>query len=254
VGRQPFPSLARKKRSLRYRWQFIKTFQLHDFLDTLVSLFVAFVLGTLIGAERQYRQRSAGLRTNVLVSVGAAAFVDLANYLAGADGSVRVIAYVVSGIGFLGAGAIMKEGMNVRGLNTAATLWASAAVGSCAGADMVAQSVALTVFVLAGNTLLRPLVNAIDRIPLNEQTRRKQLMRSSSRQTPSTPPRDFLNERLEATNYPIRETKVVYRSNDNVEIAAMLVSLAVEATELDAVVTSKQPGVSYATWHVSALE
>jgi putative Mg2+ transporter-C (MgtC) family protein len=237
--------------------QFVKTFQLHDFFDTLVSLFVAFVLGTLIGAERQYRQRSAGLRTNVLVSVGAAAFVDLANHLTGADGSVRVIAYVVSGIGFLGAGAIMKEGMNVRGLNTAATLWASAAVGSCAGADMVAQSVALTVFVLAGNTLLRPLVNAIDRIPLNEQSSEATyeiVITTDAKHAAEV--RDFLTERLEATNYPLRETKVVYRSNDNVEIAAMLVSLAVEAEELDAVVAalSKQPGVSYATWHVSALE
>src|ERR1700749_4758270 len=137
--------------------KFIHTFQLYDFLDTLISLFTAFVLGTLIGAERQYRQRSAGLRTNVLVSVGAAAFVDLANHLTGKDGSVRVIAYVVSGIGFLGAGAIMKEGMNVRRPNPAATLWASAAVGCCAGADMVAQSIAVTFFVLAGNTLLRPL-------------------------------------------------------------------------------------------------
>jgi putative Mg2+ transporter-C (MgtC) family protein len=197
------------------------------------------------------------LRTNVLVSVGAAAFVDLANHLTGADGSVRVIAYVVSGIGFLGAGAIMKEGMNVRGLNTAATLWASAAVGSCAGADMVAQSVALTVFVLAGNTLLRPLVNAIDRIPLNEQSSEATyeiVVTTDAKHAAEV--RDFLNERLEATNYPLRETKVVYRSNDNVEIAAMLVSLAVEAAELDAVVAelSKQPGVSYATWHVSALE
>lgn len=237
--------------------QFIKTFQLYDFFDTLVSLFVAFVLGTLIGAERQYRQRSAGLRTNVLVSVGAAAFVDLANHLAGADGSVRVTAYVVSGIGFLGAGAIMKEGMNVRGLNTAATLWASAAVGSCAGADMVAQSVALTVFVLAGNTLLRPLVNAIDRIPLNEQTSEatyQTVVTTDAKHAAEV--RDFLNERLETSNYPVRESKVSYRSNDNVEIAAMLVSLAVEAAELDAVVAelSKQPGVSYATWNVSALE
>src|SRR6202161_2314050 len=149
--------------------RFIQTFQLYDFLDTLVSLVTAFVLGALIGAERQYRQRSAGLRTNVLVAVGAAAFVDLAERLAGADGAVRVIAYVVSGIGFLGAGAIMKEGMSVRGLNTAATLWASAAVGSCAGADMVAQSALLTAVGLARNTLLRPLVNAIDRIPLNER-------------------------------------------------------------------------------------
>jgi len=250
-------AVSRGKLGLRYFVQFIKTFQLHDFFDTLVSLFVAFVLGTLIGAERQYRQRSAGLRTNVLVSVGAAAFVDLANHLTGANGSVRVIAYVVSGIGFLGAGAIMKEGMNVRGLNTAATLWASAAVGSCAGADMVAQSVALTVFVLAGNTLLRPLVNAIDRIPLNVQSSEATyeiVVTTDAKHAAQV--RDFLNERLEATNYPLRETKVVYRSNDNVEIAAMLVSLAVEAEELDAVVAelSKQPGVSYATWHVSALE
>src|SRR6202022_4854923 len=88
----------------------------------------------------------------------------------GAGGGVRVIAYVVSGRGFHGPGAIMKEGMNVRGLNTAATLWASAAVGCCAGADMVAQAALLTIFVLGGNTLLRPLVNAINRIPIDEKS------------------------------------------------------------------------------------
>jgi len=237
--------------------QFIHTFQLQDFLDTLVSLFAAFVLGTLIGAERQYRQRSAGLRTNVLVCVGAAAFVDLANRLAGADGAVRVIAYVVSGIGFLGAGAIMKEGANVRGLNTAATLWASAAVGASAGADMAAQAVALTIFVLAGNTLLRPLVNAIDRIPLNERTSEATYeisVTTDSRQAGEV--RDVMNERLETASYPIRETRIVFHSNDNVEVSAILVPLAVEPDDLDSVVSdlSKMPGVSHATWHVSALE
>ena len=75
--------------------RFLTTFQIYDFLDTLASLTTAFVLGTLIGAERQYRLRTAGLRTNVLVAVSAAAFVDLAMHLAGADGAVRVIAYVV---------------------------------------------------------------------------------------------------------------------------------------------------------------
>ena len=237
--------------------QFIKTFQLYDFLDTLISLFVAFVFGTLIGAERQYRQRSAGLRTNVLVCVGAAAFVDLADHLAGADGAVRVIAYVVSGIGFLGAGAIMKEGMNVRDLNTAATLWSCAAVGACAGADMVAQSAAVTVFVLAGNTLLRPLVNAIDRIPLNEDASEANyeiIVTTVADRAPAI--RESLIEKLEAVSYPIRETKVMYHSDDNVEVAAELVSLAAEPDELDAVVAglSKLPGVSHATWSVSALE
>src|ERR1700682_3282424 len=182
--------------------RFLTTFQTIDFLDTLVSLTAAFILGTLIGAERQYRQRTAGLRTNVLVAVGAAAFVDLAYHLSEADGAVRVIAYVVSGIGFLGAGAIMKEGMNVRGLNTAATLWASAAVGCCAGADMVAQAALLTLFVLGGNTLLRPLVNAIDRMPIHEQYSEASydvLVTTDAGSVASV--REFLLEKLDAANY-----------------------------------------------------
>ena len=237
--------------------RFLNTFQLHDFFDTLVSLFTAFVLGTLIGAERQFRQRSAGLRTNVLVAVGAAAFVDLGNRLTGADGAVRIIAYVVSGIGFLGAGTIMKEGMNVRGLNTAATLWASAAVGACAGADLVAQSVALTLFVLAGNTLLRPLVNAIDRIPLNAATSEAQYELVVTTDILHVAElREALDERLEAAKYPVRETEVAYRSDDIVEITATLVPLAAETAELDRVTAelSRLPGVRHATWNVSALE
>src|SRR5580698_5327028 len=189
--------------------QFIRTFQIADFLDTLVSLGAAFVLGMLIGAERQYRLRTAGLRTNVLVAVGAAAFVDLAMRLASADGAVRVIAYVVSGIGFLGAGVIMKEGTNVRGLNTAATLWGAAAVGCCAGADMIAPA-AVTLFVLAGNTLLRPLVNAINRSPIDEQASEatyfvKLLVDAEA----SAGLRDAVVEQLEAAQYPVAEVDVV---------------------------------------------
>src|ERR1700678_2636767 len=134
----------------------LHTFSLPDFFDSLLSLVGAFVLGTLIGAERQYRQRSGGLRTNVLVAVGAATFVDIGMHLNGNAGATQVIAYVVSGVGFLGAGVIMKEGGNVWGLNTAATLWCSAAVGASAGADLPVEAVAIT-----GNTLLRPLVNTI---------------------------------------------------------------------------------------------
>jgi putative Mg2+ transporter-C (MgtC) family protein len=237
--------------------RFLHTFQLYDFLDTLVSLLVAFVFGTLIGAERQYRQRSAGLRTNVLVAVGAAAFVDLANHLTGQDGSVRVIAYVVSGIGFLGAGAIMKEGMSVRGLNTAATLWASAAVGSCAGADMVAQSALLTVFVLAGNTLLRPLVNAIDRIPLNEKSSEatyEVIVTADAVGAPGL--RESVIEKLNDANYPVRETTVIHRPGNVVEIVAVLVSSAVEPEELEAVVGDimRLPGVTHATWEGRTLD
>ena len=141
---------------------------LPEFVNSAFSLIVAFVLGTMIGAERQYRQRTAGLRTNVLVAVGAAAFVDLGMRLEGTRGAVSTVAYVISGVGFLGAGVIMKEGMNVRGLNTAATLWCSAAVGAFAGADFPLEACFVTVAILSGNTLLRPLVNAINRVPIDE--------------------------------------------------------------------------------------
>lgn len=237
--------------------RFLTTFQTYDFLDTLVSLAAAFVLGTLIGAERQYRLRTAGLRTNVLVAVSAAAFVDLAMQLAGADGAVRVIAYVVSGIGFLGAGVIMKEGMNVRGLNTAATLWGSAAVGCCAGADMLAQAVTLTAFVLAGNTLLRPLVNAINRSPLDERASEATYeIRLTVDAAAIDAVRDLLVEKLEAASYPVSDVNVIERAEDVVEIVATLVSTAVNAKELDAVTAdlARRPGVRHATWDVSTKD
>jgi putative Mg2+ transporter-C (MgtC) family protein len=237
--------------------RFLTTFQIADFLDTLVSLTTAFVLGTLIGAERQYRQRTAGLRTNVLVAIGAAAFVDLAMHLTAAEGAVRVIAYVVSGIGFLGAGVIMKQGMDVRGLNTAATLWASAAVGSCAGADMVAQAAALTVFIIAGNTLLRPLVNAINRIPLDEKTSEATYYFKLAVTTEALPDmRDRLVEKLESANYPVADVDVVEIGDDILEIVATLVATAVDPNELNAVAVEmqRQPGVRHATWEVNTTD
>ena len=237
--------------------KFLTTFQTADFIDTVVSLGVAFVLATLIGAERQYRQRTAGLRTNVLVAVGAAAFVDLAMHLNGNYGGVHVIAYVVSGIGFLGAGVIMKQGMDVRGLNTAATLWASAAVGACAGADMVAQAVALTIFVLAGNTLLRPLVNSFNRIPLNEKTSEATYyfkLAVTSHALPAM--RDRLVEQLEVAHYPVADVEVVEIGDSQLEIVATLVPTAVDPNELNAVAREmqKQSGVRHATWGVSTTD
>lgn len=237
--------------------RFLTTFQAYDFLDTLVSLTAAFVLATLIGAERQYRLRTAGLRTNVLVAVSAAAFVDIGMHLTGADGAVRIIAYVVSGIGFLGAGVIMKEGMNVRGLNTAATLWGSAAVGSCAGADLIAQAAALTAFVLAGNTLLRPLVNTINRRPLDERASEAtyEVLLTVDAAAMSNL-REVLVAKLEAAQYPVGDVEVIDRADDVVEIIATLVSTAVEAKELDSVTLdlARLPGVRHATWDVSTRD
>jgi putative Mg2+ transporter-C (MgtC) family protein len=147
----------------------IRAFDANQLLDLCVSISIAFILATLIGAERQWRQRNAGLRTNVLVAVGAAAFVTLGMRVNGQGGAVQIAAYVVSGIGFLGAGVIMKDGAQISGLNTAATLWCSAAVGALSGIGLAAEAMVLTVAVLASNTLLRPLVNAINRAPIDER-------------------------------------------------------------------------------------
>jgi len=123
-----------------------------------VHLLVALLLGATVGLERQWRQRLAGTRTNALVAAGAAAFV-MCGLLLGNDPSAqgRIVSYVVSGVGFLGAGVIFKDGANVRGLNTAATLWCSAAIGALCGLGAMNQAVILAVAVLFTNLVLRPL-------------------------------------------------------------------------------------------------
>jgi putative Mg2+ transporter-C (MgtC) family protein len=129
-------------------------------------LIVALVLGALVGAERQWRQRTAGLRTNCLVAVGSAMFVMMGGLMEGDGSQGRVAAYVVSGIGFLGGGVILKDGFSIRGLNTAATLWCTAAMGTLAGLGHATLSFLGTVAILAANLLLRPLAQRINRTPV----------------------------------------------------------------------------------------
>ncbi len=123
-----------------------------------INLGVALACGAVIGSERQVRQRMAGLRTNALVALGAASFVTFAALHPTEVSPTRVAAQIVSGIGFLGAGIIFRDGFNVHGLNTAATLWCSAGVGMLAGAGFWDFALMLTGFVVFINLGLRPLV------------------------------------------------------------------------------------------------
>ena len=122
------------------------------------KLFAALLLGAFVGLERQWRQRMAGTRTNALVAAGASAFV-MAGSLLEHDPTAagRVASYVVSGVGFLGAGVIFKDGANVRGLNTAATIWCSAAMGVLCGFGYLHLAALVALAVLVTNTVLRPL-------------------------------------------------------------------------------------------------
>lgn len=134
--------------------------------EIALRLATALLVGAVIGFERQWRQRMAGLRTNALVSIGAAGFVVFSAIVSGGNNPTQVAAQIVSGIGFLGAGVILREGINVRGLNTAATLWCSAMVGTFAGAGLLVASVLAGAFVVSTNLFLRPIVQVINRRPL----------------------------------------------------------------------------------------
>ena len=225
--------------------------------DTGISLTAAFLLGGLIGLERQYRQRTAGLRTNILVAIGAAIFVDAANRLTGHDGAVHVMAYVVSGIGFLGAGVIMREEGNVRGINTAATLWASGAVGACAGADLILEACLATLFVLAANTLLRPVVAFINRQPLD--TISVEVTNSVYIITPKHSQKHALKQfiqTLEDAGYQTQDIEVHQFGSDEVEIQAVLTTAAVDGDEMDQLIAkiADQEYVSQAFWSPSTTE
>ena len=225
--------------------------------DTAVSLTAAFLFGGLIGFERQYRQRTAGLRTNILVAVGAAIFVDAANRLTGHDGAIHVMAYVVSGIGFLGAGVIMREEGNVRGINTAATLWASGAVGACAGADLILEAGLATIFILAANTLMRPVVRFINKQPLD--TTSVEVTNSVYIITPKHAQKIALKqfiETLEKAGYQAHDVKVHQFGADEVEIQAVLTDAAVDGDEMDALIAqiASKDYVNQAFWSPSTTD
>ena len=111
-------------------------------LDTRIAM--ALGLGVIIGFERQWHRRPADLRTNALVAIGSASFVLISALMNEENSPTRIAAQVASGIGFLGAGVILREGLSVRGLNTAATLWCSAAVGSLAGLGLTGTAILIT--------------------------------------------------------------------------------------------------------------
>jgi putative Mg2+ transporter-C (MgtC) family protein len=129
-----------------------------NILDFASRLGAALLMGAVVGLERQWRQRMAGTRTTALVGAGAAAFVMCA-FLApeSVRNETQIVSYVVTGVGFLGAGVIFKDAGSVRGLNTAATIWCSAAIGAISGLGQPLYALILTAAVLATNLVLRPL-------------------------------------------------------------------------------------------------
>lgn len=134
--------------------------------DFLIRLLTSILLGFIIGLERQYRHTLAGIRTNVLVCIGACLFV-MFPALIGSSDSPRIAGQVVTGIGFLGGGVILKEGFNVRGLNTAATLWCTAAVGVLSSTGYILYGAVAALLIVFSNILLRLFARKIFKLKKN---------------------------------------------------------------------------------------
>lgn len=222
----------------------------------LIRLVLALVLGALIGAERQWRQRTAGLRTNALVAAGAAMFVMLTALTARtADDSFRIAGQVVSGVGFLGAGVILRNGLNITGLNTAATLWCSAAVGTLAGYGMYGSAITGAIAVIAANVLLRPIGKALNRGVGTADADITYLFRITARTKQEAHLRALLLHSLSGQPLLLKSLKSDdLERADKVEVQAVLTSTGRQNLLLEQIVSrlSLEPGVSGVSWEIVA--
>ncbi|MBI1836037.1 MAG: MgtC/SapB family protein [Flavobacteriia bacterium] len=135
-------------------------------IEEIIKLVVALLIGAIIGAEREYKSKAAGFRTVILITVGSTLFTIVSNVM-GAD--ARVASNIVTGIGFLGAGAIFREGVNVKGLTTATTIWISAAIGMAIGIgkyDFAIVALVIVMLVLLSFTWIQNIIEKTNKVEI----------------------------------------------------------------------------------------
>jgi putative Mg2+ transporter-C (MgtC) family protein len=217
---------------------------------------VALALGAAVGLERQWRQRTAGLRTNALVALGAALFELFAVLLTGQHGvdPTRIAAYVVSGIGFLGAGVILRDGVSIRGINTAATIWCSAAVGVLAGAGYLPAAAIAAALILTAHLGLRPVAQRVDRLPAAPDTEieTSYRFRAVTRAADKAHIRTLLVRELTGDDFVLHsvQSRDLDGARDLVEVTADLHHHGRNDLALETAVSrlSLEPSVSSVTW------
>ena len=220
--------------------------------DFALRLGVGVGCGALIGLERQWRARRAGLRTNALVAAGATLFVLYA--AATPDSSpTRVASYVVSGIGFLGGGVILREGVNVRGLNTAATLWCSAAVGVLAASGNLLFTLIATGTVIGIHLFGRPLGRLIDRDNTDDEDESLQpyLLQVVCRPKHEQYARAQIIQHAGSNDITLRGIHTGRAGDDEITLTAHLLMNGDVPARLERLVAelSLQPGVRAVQWY-----
>ncbi len=190
--------------------------------EFLYYLFICFLLSFLIGVERQYRKRIIGLRTTILVSIGAFLFVSF-SFTIGATDISRIASQVVAGIGFLGAGVILKDGKKIRGLTTAATLWCNAAIGVLCAGGAIKEAIVGTFVILFSNIVLRYVNRLINEISSNKHTRyHYQLLLTSNNTNIKKLKKDIVqfieNNKIETISTTMRKKNKEITINYDIEI------------------------------------
>jgi len=220
--------------------------------DFALRLAVGVGCGALIGFERQWRARTAGLRTNALVAGGATLFV-LYSVVTEDSSATRVASYVVSGIGFLGGGVILREGFNVRGLNTAATLWCSAAVGVLAASGHLVFTLIATAAVIAIHVLGRPLGRLIDRDQVGQDDEDLQpfLVEVVCRPKSEKYARAQIVQLTSGNDISLRGIRSRQTGDETVTVTAYLLMSGHTPAKLEQLVAelSVQPGIHAVQWY-----
>ncbi|MCC8395405.1 MgtC/SapB family protein [Paraburkholderia sp. MMS20-SJTR3] len=224
-------------------------------LDIIFDLLAAVALGALIGVERQWRQRFTGIATHALVALGAATFTTLP-FLLGAQGDVvRMAAPVVSGIGFLGAGVIIRDGLSVRGLSTAATVWGTGAVGVIAGSGFLGTALIATLLIVLCNVTLPPLARLIYRhAPVDSSGERYYIIEVVTQSQQEALIRATLLQRLDANGLSLQSLEShALKSSAQVEVNAVVFAPQQSDEQLEVLVgeLALAPYVSAVSWSVS---
>jgi putative Mg2+ transporter-C (MgtC) family protein len=185
---------------------------------------IATVLGLAIGFERQWRQRTAGLHVMALVAVGAALFCAIPALGGKVSDPWRIAAQVVTGVGFLAGGVILRQGLDVRGLTTAATLWATAAVGALVGSGFEWQGAVGAAVIVAVNTVCAPLAVAVARIPRpsTEHSATSYVLRVQCSAGAQERVRECIYENVRSSSLTLNEMTTSAVTNGSVEIVATL--------------------------------
>lgn len=224
-----------------------------DWWEIFLRVGCAFFLGALVGIERQWRSRMAGLRTNALVATGAALFVLLSADVDDVS-PTRIAAQVVSGIGFLGAGVILRDGVNVRGLTTAATIWCVGAIGVLAGGGQYIGAAVGAATVMAANLVLRPISRRVERgvASSSSEFHTSYLLRVVCRDEQEAHVRALLIQTLSGGNFTLRSLHSEHINGDGEQVAvqADLTTTGQHHALLEQAVSrlSLEPGVSSVRW------